>query len=88
MERQAIDSSSTKWVRKALEWANVLRGSLDRADVRGGAGGLAGNPSQAGREPRRDACGHKNATIERSGGTAFIIDVADEHLRPQVGGWA
>ena len=39
--------------------------------------GLAGwrdNPSQAGREPRRDACGHKNATIERSGGTAFIID--------------
>ena len=40
-ERLAIDSSSTKWVRKALDWANVPRGSLDRAAVRGEAGGLA-----------------------------------------------
>ena len=38
MERLAIDSSSTKWVRKAVEWANVRRGSHDRAAVRGGAG--------------------------------------------------
>ena len=38
MERLAIDSSSTKWVRKALEWANVRRDSHDRAAVRGGAG--------------------------------------------------
>ena len=74
MERLAIDSSSTKWCARP---SNELTCAGAHSIVLLFVVGLAGwrdNPSQAGREPRRDACGHKNATIERSGGTAFIID--------------